>query len=152
VLDGDNTGAAGLRAISGNRLSNPVKDAADLAVAAMIVEAGRIRSRGPAPEQRGVIDYLCLRDDYLELLEREKQTEADRPKTDRHLGEEHRTSEIPIAGTAVFPTGKGIYNMDGVAYAGQCLAEWTVFLANRSPYAGGPFVSTTIGKGSENTE
>jgi hypothetical protein len=86
VLDGDNTGAAGLRAISGTRLANPVKDAADLAVAAMIVEAGRIRSRGPAPEQRGVIDYLCLRDDYLELLEREKQTEADRPKTDRNLG------------------------------------------------------------------
>jgi hypothetical protein len=99
----------------------------------MIVEPGHISLRGPANRQGGASDYLCLRDNYLELLKREKQNKVDSQKTDRHLSKDHRTSEIPIE-TDVFPTGNGIFNMDGVAYAGQCLAEWIVFLTNRGSY------------------
>jgi len=138
VLDYDGTGVADLRAISCIRVDlNPVEPAADLRIASMI-QAGDISLRGPVYRQRGASYYLRLRDDYLELLKREKQTEADRQMTDQHLGEGHRTAEIPIVETAVFPAGKGIYNMDGVAYAAQCLAEWIVFLANRGSYASGP--------------
>lgn len=123
-----------MRAISCIRVDpNRPEQAADLRAAPVTVEAGQVSVRDAS-------DYfLWLRDDYLELVRQEKQDKVDRQKTDRHLSEDSRASEIPIVVTDAFPTGNGIFNIDGVAYAGQCLAEWIVFLTNRGSYASGPF-------------
>jgi len=112
-------------------LANRVEQAADLWAASMIVGAGHLSLRGRAYRLRGANDLLDLRDDYLKLLKREEQTKADRQKTDRQLGVDQRPPEVPIVVTAVYPIGNGLYSTDGIAYAGQCLAEWIVFLAKR---------------------